>query len=218
MQEISLATGAHMRITRPGSGTVVMCVNGGGASPRPGNWSPTIEWLVDRLAPRYPDAAFAEVRYRVRSWKMLPSCIADGAAALAAVPDADRVVMLGFSMGGAVSIACAADDRVSDLIALAPWIPEELALSQLAGDRVTILHGSIDGVIPGIPGVRPAHSLRGADRLRAAGAQVQYRRIPGAVHGVAIRRNGRLLALPRAGTWLRDVEQAMDRAGLAGGP
>lgn len=218
MQEISLATGAHMRITRPGSGTVVMCVNGGGASPRAGNWSPTIEWLVDRLAPRYPDAAFAEVRYRVRSWKMLPSCIADGAAALAAVPDADRVVMLGFSMGGAVSIACAADDRVSDLIALAPWIPEELALSQLAGDRVTILHGSIDGVIPGIPGVRPAHSLRGADRLRAAGAQVQYRRIPGAVHGVAIRRNGRLLPLPRAGTWLRDVEQAMDRAGLAGGP
>ncbi|MBM3635214.1 MAG: hypothetical protein FJW99_08060 [Actinobacteria bacterium] len=218
MQEISLATGAHMRITRPGSGTVVMCVNGGGASPRPGNWSPTIEWLVDRLAPRYPDAAFAEVRYRVRSWKMLPSCIADGAAALAAVPDADRVVMLGFSMGGAVSIACAADDRVSDLIALAPWIPEELVLSQLAGDRVTILHGSIDGVIPGIPGVRPAHSLRAADRLRAAGAQVQYRRIPGAVHGVAMRRNGRLVPLPRAGAWLRDVEQAMDQAGLSGGP
>lgn len=207
-----------MRVTRPGSGTVVMCVNGGGARARPGNWSPTIEWLVDRLAPRYPDAAFAEVRYRVRSWKMLPSCIADGAAALAAVPDADRVVMLGFSMGGAVSIACAADDRVSDLIALAPWIPEELALSQLAGDRVTILHGGIDGVIPGVPGVRPAHSLRGADRLRAAGAHVQYRRIPGAVHGVAIRRNGRLLPLPRAGTWLRDVEQAMDWAGLADSP
>ena len=31
-----------MRVMRPGLGTVVMCVNGGGASPRPGNWSPTI--------------------------------------------------------------------------------------------------------------------------------------------------------------------------------
>ena len=214
MQEISLATGAQMRVMRPGLGTVVMCVNGGGASPRPGNWSPTIEWLVDRLGPRYPDATFAEVRYRVRSWKMLPSCIADGAAALAAVPDAERIVMLGFSMGGAVSIACAADERVTDLVALAPWIPEELALGQLAGDRVTIIHGGIDGVIPGVPGVRPSHSLRGADRLRAAGADVIYRRIPGAVHGVAIRRGERLIPLPRAGTWLRDIDQAMDRAGI----
>ena len=150
----------------------------------------------------------------MRSWKMLPSCIADGAAALAAVADAERVVMLGFSMGGAVSIACAADERVTDLVALAPWIPEELALGQLAGDRVTIIHGGIDGVIPGVPGVRPAHSLRGADRLRAAGANVIYRRIPGAVHGVAIRRGEKLIPLPRAGTWLRDVEQAMGRAGI----
>ena len=214
MQEISLATGASMRLIRPGSDTVVMCVNGGSAKPRPGNWSPTIEWLVDRLAPRFPDAGFAEVRYRVRSWKMLPACIADGAAALAAVPDARRVVMLGFSMGGAVSIACAADERVGDLVALAPWIPEELSLRPLAGDRVTIIHGGIDGWIPGIPGVRPEHSRRGAERLRAAGAEVTYRRIPGAVHGVAVRRKGRLVPLPRAGQWLGDVTAALERAGL----
>ncbi len=214
MQAISLATGAQMRVTRPGSDVMVACVNGGSGRARPGNWSPTIEWLVDRLAPRFPDAGFAEVRYRVRSWRMLPSCIADGQAALDALGSARRVVMLGFSMGGAVSIACAADDRVTDLVALAPWIPDELALSQLAGDRVTILHGSIDGWVPGIPGVRPAHSRGGAERLRAAGADVTYRRIPGAVHGVALRRNGRLVPLPRAGTWLADIEDALARAGL----
>lgn len=61
-------------------------------------------------------------------------------------------------------------------------------------------------------------TIPSADRLRAAGADVTYRRIPGAVHGVAIRRRGRLLPLPRAATWLHDVEQAMDRAGLPGGP
>lgn len=214
MQAISLATGAEMRVTRPHADVVVACVNGGSGTPRPGNWSPTIEWLVHRLAPRFPDAGFAEVRYRVRSWRMLPSCIADGTAALDALPSARRVVMLGFSMGGAVSIACAADARVTDLVTLAPWIPDELALGQLAGDRVTILHGSIDGWVPGIPGVRPSHSRAGAERLRAAGADVTYRRIPGAVHGVAVRRNGRLIALPRASTWLADVESALVRAGL----
>lgn len=214
MQEISLATGAGMRVTRPGAETMVLCINGGGARPRPGNWSPTIEWLVDRLAPVFPDAGFAEVRYRVRSWKMLPSCIADGRAALAALPGARRVVMLGFSMGGAVSIACAGDERIGDVVALAPWIPEELSLAGLSGDRVTIVHGSIDGWVPGIPGVRPQHSWLGAERLRAAGADVTYRRIAGAVHGIAIRRNGRLISLPRAGAWLRDVEQALERAGL----
>lgn len=214
MQAIPLATGAHMRVTRPGADVVVACVNGGSGKPRPGNWSPTIEWLVERLAPRFPDAGFAEVRYRVRSWRMLPSCIADGRAALDALGSAHRVVMLGFSMGGAVSIACAADERVTDLVTLAPWIPDELALEQLRGDRVTILHGGIDGWVPGVPGVRPAHSRAGADRLRAAGAEVTYRRIPGAVHGVAVRRNGRLIALPRAGTWLSDVKSALGRAGL----
>lgn len=203
-----------MRVTRPRAPALVMCLNGGTARPRPGNWSPTIEWLVENLAPRFPDAGFAEVRYRVRSWKMLSSCIADGHAALAGAAHAERVVLLGFSMGGAVSIACAADPRVRDLVALAPWIPEEITVAPLAGDRVTILHGAIDGWIPGIPGVRPQHSLRGADRLRAAGADVTYRRIPGALHGVAVRRRGRLVALPRAGAWLADVTGALVRAGL----
>lgn len=214
MQEICLDTGASMRVTRGSSDTVVLCINGGGARPRPGNWSPSIEWLVDRLAPQFTGAGFAELRYRVRSWKMLPSCIADGQAALAALPSAQRVVMLGFSMGGAVSIACARDERISDVVALAPWIPEELSLAGLSGDRVTILHGSLDGWIPGIPGVRPMHSRAGADRLRAAGADVTYRRIPGAVHGIAVRRGDRLVPLPQAGAWLRDVRAALGRAGV----
>jgi pimeloyl-ACP methyl ester carboxylesterase len=214
MQEISLATGASMRVTRPGRECTVLCINGGGARPRPGNWSPSIEWLVQRLAPEFADAGFAEVRYRVRSWRMLPSCIADGAAALAALGDSRRVVMVGFSMGGAVSIACSRDERVTDLVALAPWIPDEISVAGLAGDRVTILHGSLDGWVPGIPGVRPGHSLVGAERIRAAGADVTYERITGAVHGVALRRGDHLLPLPRAGTWLSGVRDALCRAGL----
>ncbi len=169
---------------------------------------------MGRLAPRFPDAGFAEVRYRIRSWKDLPSCIADGQAALAHLRSAEHVVLLGFSMGGAVSIACAGDARARHLVALAPWIPEEISLHDLAGDRVTVIHGSIDGWLPALPGVRPSHSRQGADRLRTAGAEVRYELIRGGFHGVAIRRAGRLIPLPRAAQWERHVAAALVRAGL----
>jgi len=202
-----------MRLRGPQSDTVVLCVNGGTGRIVPGTWSATVEWLVDRLAPTYPTTAFAEVRYRVKSWKRVHECIADGQAALAALPFATRVVMLGFSMGGAVSLGCAGDSRIHDIVALAPWIPDELDLPDIAGDRITIIHGSIDG-IPGIPGVRASHSRTGAERLRTAGAQVHYERIRGAVHGAAVRPRGVLVPLPRAHTWLAAVDGAFAVAGL----
>ena len=57
-----------------------------------------------RLAPRFPEPAFAEVRYRIKSWKRLDYCIEDARAAIREV-GADRTLLLGFSMGGAVSIS-----------------------------------------------------------------------------------------------------------------
>ena len=202
-----------MRLRGPQSETVVLCVNGGTARIVPGTWSATLEWLVDRLAPRFPSTGFAEVRYRVKSWKRVYDCIADGQAALAAMPWARRVVMLGFSMGGAVSLGCAGDVRIHDIVALAPWIPQELELPDISGDSITIIHGSIDGV-PGIPGVRASHSRTGAERLRAAGANVDYELIRGAVHGTAVRPRGRLVPLPRAQAWLAAVDGALARADL----
>ena len=202
-----------MRIRGPESDTVVLCVNGGTARIVPGTWSPTIEWLLDRLAPEFASTPFAEVRYRVKSWKRLPECIGDAAAALQALPDARRVVMLGFSMGGAVSLGCAGDPRIGDIIALAPWIPDELVLPDLRGDRITIIHGSIDG-IPGVPGVRASHSRAGATRLREAGADVEYRLIRGGLHGTALRPRGHSVTLPRAGAWRAAVADALLRAGL----
>lgn len=213
MNAAALPTGAEIRAVRPDAGTVVLCMNGGTARPCPGTWSASIEWLVGRLAPRFPGTGFAEVRYRIRSWKDLPSCIADGQAALSYLRSAERVLLLGFSMGGAVSIGCAGDERVRDLVALAPWIPADLPLNDLLGDRVTIIHGSIDGWLPGIPGVRPSHSREGAERLRAAGAEVRYELIRGGVHGLAIRRGRRLIGLSRAARWESAVAAALVRAG-----
>lgn len=213
MQVTALPTGAALRMRGPGTGTVVLCVNGGTRRIVPGTWSATLEYLVDRLAPTIPGAGFAELRYRVKSWRLLGSCIADARAALAALDQADRVVMLGFSMGGAVSIGVSGDPRITDIVALAPWIPapDELDASGVAGRRVQVLHGDIDG-IPGVPGVRPSHSRAGAANLRAAGADVTYERIHGGLHGTALRPFGRLVPLPRAAAWERAVRAALARA------
>ena len=60
----------------------VVLVNGGSARAVPGTWSATSELLTTELAPRFPRLAFAEVRYRIKTWNELDSCLADARAAL----------------------------------------------------------------------------------------------------------------------------------------
>src|SRR5436853_323336 len=77
----TVATGAEMRRTGDGP-TAVVCVNGGQGAEVEGTWSASLEWLVARLAPQFPKLAFAEVRYRIKSWKRMDDCIADARAAV----------------------------------------------------------------------------------------------------------------------------------------
>jgi pimeloyl-ACP methyl ester carboxylesterase len=195
-----LTTGAELRVTGEGPRAVV-CVNGGQGTEVEGTWSATLEWLVGRLAPRFPDLRFGEVRYRVKSWKRLDWCVEDTRAAVERLSGAETL-LLGFSMGGAVSIAAADEPRVQEVLGLAPWIPDRLDVSTLRGKRLDVLHGALDRWLPGIPGVSPSSSRRGFDRALAAGADGSYTTIPGAVHGLAVRSpRGRLVPLPRAGRW-----------------
>jgi dienelactone hydrolase len=195
-----LTTGADLRVTGAG-GRAVVCVNGGQGSEVPGTWSATLEWLVARLAPRFPSLRFGEVRYRVKSWKRLDWCIEDTRAAVELLGGAETL-LLGFSMGGAVSIAAADEPGVQEVLGLAPWIPDRLDVSAMRGKRLDVLHGALDRWLPGIPGVSPTSSRRGFDRALAAGAEGTYTTIPGAVHGLALRTpRGRLVPLPRAARW-----------------
>jgi dienelactone hydrolase len=195
-----LTTGAELRVTGTGPRAVV-CVNGGQGNEVPGTWSATLEWLVGRLAPRFPGLRFGEVRYRVKSWKRLDWCIEDARAAVERL-GGDGTLLLGFSMGGAVSIAAADEPGVQEVLGLAPWIPDRLDVSGLRGKRLDVLHGALDRWLPGIPGVSPTSSRRGFERALAAGADGTYTTIPGAVHGLAVRSpRGRLVPLPRAGRW-----------------
>lgn len=203
-ETVGLRTGAEMRLTGDGA-VAVVCVNGGQAGEVEGTWSASLEWLVRRLAPRFPRFVFAEVRYRIKSWRRLESCVDDTRAAVGEL-GADRTLLLGFSMGGAVAISAADEPSVERVLGLAPWIPDRLSLEPLREKRLDVLHGSLDRWLPGIPGVSPASSRHGFERARALGVAGRYELIPGALHGIALRAHwGRPVPLPRAGAWERRV-------------
>jgi pimeloyl-ACP methyl ester carboxylesterase len=213
---VKLSTGAELRITGTVAECAVVCLNGGRSREVEGTWSASVEWLVRSLARRLPELAFAEVRYRIKSWRRLEWCVDDARAALEQV-GAPRVVLLGFSMGGAVSIAIASEPSVEEVVGLAPWIPDQLDVRTLRGKRLTVLHGAYDRWLPGIPGVSASHSRAGFDRARERGAEGRYVLIPGAFHGVAVRvPGGRLLALPKAERWADLVEEELRRFSAAG--
>jgi pimeloyl-ACP methyl ester carboxylesterase len=208
---VRLSTGAEARLTNRGADRAVVCVNGGQRAEVAGTWSATIEWLVRRLAPRFPGLGFVEVRYRTKSWNQFERCAEDARAAVREAGGA-RTLLLGFSMGGAVAIAVADEPSVERVVGLAPWIPDRLALETLGGKPLDVLHGSLDRYLPGIPGVSPVNSRRGFDRARALGSSGSYTAIGLGVHGVAVRVPGAgLVALPRAGAWLRLVAAELGR-------
>ena len=209
---MQLSTGAELRVTGPPDApAAVVCVNGGQAAQVEGTWSASLEWLVRRLAPRFSELAFAEVRYRIKSWNRLDWCVEDARAAVAAV-GARRTLLLGFSMGGAVSARTADAPSVETVLGLAPWLPDRLSLDPLRGKRLRVLHGSLDRALPAIPGVAPALSRRGFERALGLGAEGEYTLIRGGLHGVAVRApSGRLIPLPRASKWASLVADELTR-------
>jgi pimeloyl-ACP methyl ester carboxylesterase len=204
-----LSTGAELRLTGPAHGSAVICVNGGQAAEVEGTWSATLEWLVHRLASRFPALRFGEVRYRVKSWRKLDWCIEDARAAIHEVA-APRTLLLGFSMGGAVAAGCAAEPSVTGVLGLAPWIPDRLSVEPLRGKRLRVLHGSLDRYLPGVPGVSPTLSRRGFDRALAIGATGEYTIVRGGLHGVALRSpSGSSVPLPRARRFAELIEDEL---------
>ncbi len=124
----------------------------------------------------------------------------------------ERTVLVGFSMGGAVAVHVAADPSVSTVIALAPWFYESLDMAPLDGRRLTVVHGSLDRGLPGIPGVAPALSLRGYELARSRGVDAARTIIPGAIHPIALRAPwGGLVPMPRAARWVELVSDELRR-------
>jgi len=205
---VRLATGAEIRLRNADAPVAVVLVNGGSARAVPGTWSATSELLATELAPRFPQIAFAEVRYRIKTWNELDLCKADARAALDLVER--PALLVGFSMGGAVSIAVASHPSAAGVLGLAPWIPDRLALDGLVGKRLDVLHGSWDRYLPGIPGGSASSSKRGFDRARALGIDGTYVLIDRRLRGAALRRrSGAIVRLPRAQAWVDGVGERL---------
>ena len=210
LPEKRIRTGAQIRQTGSGDRAVV-CVNGGSRHEVPGTWSASVEYLVRRLAPRFPNLAFAEVRYRTKSWNRLPMCADDALAAVDEV-GAARTLLIGYSMGGAVAVMAAGHPTVVGVLGLAPWLPGRLSFRPLHGKRLVVVHGALDRKLAGIPGVTPASSRRGFERARAAGVDGTYTIVGGAAHAIALRAPwGSVVPMPHARRWLALVAGELER-------
>lgn len=210
----ALSTGAEARWTGTPGRCAVVCVNGGTAAEAPGTWSASVEWLVRRLARSFPELGFLEVRYRIKSWQRLDLCVEDAAAAIEAAREAgaEKLALLGFSMGGAVAVRNAAAPGVELVAGINPWLPLQLELDTLRGRRLAIAHGALDAPLPLIPGVKPSMSLAAAERARALDVEVERRIVAFGFHAVALRRrDGGMLALPGAGRYASFVGGHLER-------
>ena len=208
-----LSSGAEARIRNEGAPLWAILVHGGTAKRVAGTWSATSELLAVELAPRFPGICFLEVRYRLKTWKELDSCMEDAVAALdlAKAEGATDALLAGFSMGGAVSIGVAGHDVAAAVLGMAPWIPGQLSLDGLRGKRFDVVHGAWDRYLPGVPGVSPRSSRAGFDRAQALGVEGTYTLIPGGLHGCAVRASsGRLVKLPRWRRWVDQVASELD--------
>ena len=125
------------------------------------------------------------LRYGVRGWngsRMSP--LRDARRALDDIRSAHGdvpVALVGHSMGGRVAMRVAGDAAVASVVGLAPWLPAEEPVAQLAGRRVLVAHGSLDVV------TSPRASRRFAERAASAGADVSFRCVQGETHAMLFR-------------------------------
>lgn len=73
------------------------------------------------------------------------------------------VVLVGHSMGARAALRAAGHPAVTAVAGLAPWVPPEEPVAQLAGRRVLLVHGNADHV------TSPAETWAYAERARSIG-------------------------------------------------
>lgn len=176
---------------------VLVLPGGSGAQTGPGDrYRPSVlrmlpfAWSLRRAGARR-GLTVALLRYRVAGWKDgADSAAVDAQWALDGLRarfGAAPVALLGHSMGGRVALSVASAPTVLGVVALAPWVHEDLRVAGLAGRRVLIAHGDRDRVTD------PRASRAFAAQARAAGSEVQDVEIAGDGHAM----------LRRFGTWHR---------------
>jgi dienelactone hydrolase len=126
--------------------------------------------------------AVATLRYAVRGWNGAEqSPLADARLALdqieAKYPGVP-VGLLGHSMGGRVALHLADDQRVSAIVALAPWVEAQDRPRAHPGLHVLFMHGSLDRM------TSPRASRAMAAAMTKLGADVSYESVKGDSHAM----------------------------------
>ncbi len=88
------------------------------------------------------------------------------------------VVIVGHSMGGRAALRVAGEPSVRGVVALAPWLPAEEPIAQLAGRTVLVAHGDRDSV------TSPDASLSYVRRVADVADRVCFWRVPGGHHAM----------------------------------
>lgn len=128
------------------------------------------------------DIAVASIRYAVRGWNGdKASPLADTRLALeqiAARYPGVPIGLLGHSMGGRVALHLADDERVTAIVALAPWVEAQDRARWHRGLHVLFMHGTLDRM------TSPRASRALATAMGALGADVTYDAVRGESHAM----------------------------------
>lgn len=128
--------------------------------------------------------AVARLRYASRGWNATagsPAPVADAEWALRQLTERFPglpIGMVGHSMGGRTALRVGGHPQVRGIVGLAPWLPPNEPVSQLADRRVLLMHGSADRM------TSPAGTAAFAGRIEAAGAAVSLVSVRGEGHAM----------------------------------
>jgi pimeloyl-ACP methyl ester carboxylesterase len=132
-----------------------------------------------RRALRGDEVVVYRPRYRLRGWNGelaspagdLRELLDEIGAQFGGIP----VVLIGHSMGARAAFRVAGHPAVSAVAGLAPWLPPEEPVEQLAGRRVLLAHGTGDRI------TSPAETWAYAERARSV-TGVATIEVPGGEH------------------------------------
>jgi predicted esterase len=124
----------------------------------------------------------ARLRYAVRGWNgALLSPVRDARWALDQLTEEFPglpVGLVGHSMGGRAALRVGGYPGVRSIVGLAPWLPANEPVEQLADRRILLIHGSSDRM------TSPRLSEQFAQRLRACGIANSFVEVVGDKHGM----------------------------------
>jgi alpha/beta superfamily hydrolase len=114
--------------------------------------------IYEELALRLQSDGITALRLKYRGVGRVDECVLDALAAIEAlkIQGVQRVVLIGWSFGGAVAItAGAANEMVVGVVTIASQKHRTEAIAQLPPKSLLLIHGTADAIIP----VRCAHEL-----------------------------------------------------------